>query len=356
MPTPNPRQVAFVQAVLATGKQACSSASTIKLEGKGHAPVNIALSKYWGKRDTILNLPQNGSVSISLPGLGTDTTLRPLASDSSQQVTAQDRISLNGQQLDAHQPFAHRLSQFLDLFRTAEVPFFEVITHNTVPTAAGLASSASGYAALVLALDDLFNWQLPATQLSLLARLGSGSASRSLFPGFAIWHAGQSEQGLDSFAEALDAPWPDFCVGLVEIDVAEKPVGSTAGMQQTTAACALYSAWPAQAERDKAVIINAIQQQDFSQLGATAEHNALSMHATMIASWPPLLYWQAESVIAMQKVWALRQQGVEVYFTMDAGPNLKLLFLAAQKKAVSAAFSGLKVIEPFAKPDTQAAS
>jgi diphosphomevalonate decarboxylase len=340
--TPDPRQQAFVQSILATahvvGANTPNRAST-KEQGVGSAPVNIALSKYWGKRDAVLNLPQNGSVSISLPGLGSETQLKPALN--------QDKVWLNGQLLATNLPFSQRLSDFLNLFRTEEVPFFEVVTQNSVPTAAGLASSASGYAALVLALNDLFDWQLPLTQLSLLARLGSGSASRSLYPGFAVWHAGQQDDGLDSFAEALDAPWPEFCVGLVEIDVAEKPVGSTAGMQQTTAACALYQAWPAQAERDKAVIIDAIQAQDFSRLGATAEHNALSMHATMIASWPPLLYWQAESVVAMQQVWGLRQQGVEVYFTMDAGPNLKLLFLAAQKKAVSAAFPGLKVIEPF---------
>jgi diphosphomevalonate decarboxylase len=99
-----------------------------------------------------------------------------------------------------------------------------------VPTAAGLASSASGYAALVLALNDAFQWQLNPTQLSMLARLGSGSASRSLFNGFATWQMGQQEDGLDSYAVAIDTQWPDFCIGLVEIDVSEKAIGSTAGM------------------------------------------------------------------------------------------------------------------------------
>lgn len=337
---PHPRQIAFVHQLL---KNANPPKQVATRSGFGCAPVNIALSKYWGKRDPVLNLPQNGSVSISLPGLGTETRLTPLT----QAQAKQDLIYLNGQACAEDSAFAQRLMQFLALFRTPDVPLFKVDTYNSVPTAAGLASSASGYAALVLALNDLFEWQLPLTQLSLLARLGSGSASRSLYPGFAIWHAGQQVDGLDSYAEPLDAPWADFCVGLVEIDLAEKPVGSTAGMQQTTAASALYSAWPAQAERDKAIIIDAIKAQDFSLLGSTAEHNALSMHATMIASWPPLVYWQAESVSAMRKVWTLRQQGIEVYFTMDAGPNLKLLFLAAQKKAVYAAFPKLNIITPF---------
>lgn len=310
-----------------------------KVVGQASAPVNIALSKYWGKRQTELNLPTNSSLSISLPGLGTKTQIRLIESD-------QHQACLNGKALATDDPFAQRLAQFLTPF-SPEGLVFNVDTHNSVPTAAGLASSASGYAALVLALNDLFNWQLDLKTLSILARIGSGSASRSVYNGFALWHKGTRDDGMDSFAEPIDQIWPDLCIGLVKVNTAQKPIGSTAGMQQTVKHCELYQAWPAQAERQVKVIAQAIQQLDFSLLGETAEHNALSMHATMIATWPPILYWQAESVIAMQKVWQLRQQGIEVYFTMDAGPNLKLLFLAQNKKAVETAFEDLETIQPF---------
>jgi diphosphomevalonate decarboxylase len=153
---------------------------------------------------------------------------------------------------------------------------------------------------------------------------------------------------LDSYAEKIDQAWPEFCIGLLEIDTSTKPIGSTQGMQQTVNHCELYQAWPEKAEQDLATIHRAILDKDFQTLGATAENNALAMHATMIATWPPILYWQPESVAAMHRVWQLRQEGVTVYFTMDAGPNLKLLFLETETPALMRAFPEMKCLKPFA--------
>ena len=306
--------------------------------GEGSAPVNIALAKYWGKRDAALNLPQNSSLSIALPDLGSHTRITLIDG-------SRDRITLNGS--PAPEGFARRLSAYLDLFRPPKRAF-EVETENSVPTAAGLASSASGFAALVRALDDLFDWQLDDRALSMLARLGSGSASRSLFDGFAVWHRGQRDDGLDSWAEPLPQRWPALRIGLVEVNVAQKPVGSTAGMTRTVDTCPLYDAWPDFAERCVVELTAAIEARDMEKLGEIAEHNALTMHATMIATRPPVLYWTPESVAAMQRVWALRQAGTGVWFTMDAGPNLKLLFEADSQSEVEAAFPGLRIIAPFA--------
>ncbi|WP_294945358.1 diphosphomevalonate decarboxylase [Sulfurivirga sp.] len=306
--------------------------------GTGSAPVNIALAKYWGKRDSELNLPRNSSLSVALPSLGTRT--RVILIDG-----PQDRVTLNGQ--PAPEGFTRRLSAWLDLFRPAGAAF-EVETENSVPTAAGLASSASGFAALARALDDLFDWQLDARTLSMLARIGSGSASRSLFDGFAVWHRGERDDGLDSWAEPLPQRWPALRIGLVEVDVTQKPVGSTAGMTRTVDTCPLYDAWPDFAERCVRDLTAAIEARDMEKLGEIAEHNALTMHATMIATRPPVLYWIPESVAAMQRVWALRQAGTGVWFTMDAGPNLKLLFEADARPAVVAAFPDLRIIAPFA--------
>lgn len=336
-PSISPQQ--FVNQVIGHS-QKHSALSRAQTSGSGDAPVNIALSKYWGKRETTLNLPINGSVSISLPGLGTQTEITLSHGE-------QDQIVLNDQLLEPHNPFAQRLSAFLDFFRADEFTVYHVDTLNTVPTAAGLASSASGYAALVLALNDLYQWNLSTKKLSLLARLGSGSASRSLFSGFAVWHVGSQADGMDSYAEAIDNPWPELCIGLLKVDISEKPVSSTVGMQQTVNSCSLYQAWPEKATQDMQIVQQAIANQDVKLLGETAENNALSMHATMMATWPPIVYWQPDSVAAMHTVWQLRQQGVEVYFTMDAGPNLKLLFLETEKPAIKQAFKEIQIIQPF---------
>uniref|UniRef100_Q31EU7 diphosphomevalonate decarboxylase n=1 Tax=Hydrogenovibrio crunogenus (strain DSM 25203 / XCL-2) TaxID=317025 RepID=Q31EU7_HYDCU len=309
-------------------------------KGTGKAPVNIALSKYWGKRNVDLNLPTNSSLSISLPGLGTKTQIEWVENQS-------DHIYLNETKVASDDSFAQRIRLFLDLFRPNTQGGFIVNTLNSVPTAAGLASSASGYAALVLALNDCFQWDLPLKRLSLLARLGSGSASRSLYDGFALWHKGQLDNGMDSYAEKIDQAWPELCIGLLEIDVSTKPISSTQGMQNTVNHCELYQAWPDKAEADLQKTHQAIQDKDFQQLGQTSENNALAMHATMIATWPPILYWQPESVAAMHKVWQLRAEGCDVYFTMDAGPNLKLLFLKQDAPMIQTHFPSIKVIQPF---------
>ncbi len=309
------------------------------------APSNIALCKYWGKRDKELNLPVNASLSVSLDTLGTRTCLKPIDGD-------QDQVWLNGQPVSKEQPFAAKIIDYLDLFRSADSPRLNVDTHNNIPTAAGLASSASGFAALIKAIDELYGYQWQPEVLSAFARMGSGSASRSLYEGFVQWHMGVREDGMDSYAEPLDQQWPEFRLGLLTLTEAEKAVGSRAGMQRTIETAHLYQSWPLQAAADLEKLTQAIHDQDFSTLGQTAEQNALSMHATMIASWPPLLYWQPESVATMQRIWQLREQGVELYFTMDAGPNIKLLFTKEQEQAISTAFPAVKIVSPFASTDS----
>ncbi|MBV1787220.1 diphosphomevalonate decarboxylase [Marinobacterium sp. D7] len=314
---------------------------TPKASGEHFAPSNIALCKYWGKRDSELNLPVNASLSVSLDQLGSRTRVEPIES-------ATDEVWLNGMRQTPDSRFATRVSAFIDLFRSRHPELaFRVHTNNNIPTAAGLASSASGFAALTKALNDAFSLGLSATAQSVVARLGSGSACRSLFDGFVEWQMGVREDGLDSHAIALEQRWPGLSIGLLKVDESEKIVDSRAGMQRTKETAHLYQSWPLQAAADLSRLQQAIETRDFALLGSVAEQNALSMHATMIASWPPLLYWQPESVAAMQKVWRLRSEGLAVYFTMDAGPNLKLLFEAASGPALEAQFPGLEIVQPF---------
>ncbi|OQW98034.1 MAG: diphosphomevalonate decarboxylase [Verrucomicrobia bacterium A1] len=306
--------------------------------GSAYAPANIALVKYWGKRDAELNLPVTGSLSVSLGDAGTRTSVA---------AAARDSFRLNAVAVDPGAPAAVRLAQFLDLFRSPACPGFAVESVNSVPTAAGVASSASGFAALVRALDALFGWRLDAKGLSILARLGSGSACRSLWDGFVEWRAGELPDGADSHGVPVDARWPELRVGLWILRDAPKPTGSREGMRHTVETSPLYAAWPSAVGRDLGTVRGAIASRDLERLGRTAEGNALAMHATAIAARPPVLYWLPESVAAMARVSGWRADGIPVWFTMDAGPNLKLLFEASAEPALRSAIPGLRTLVPF---------
>lgn len=323
----------YVRAILGGRSQA----EAVKSEGVAFAPANIALCKYWGKRQRELNLPQTDSLSVSLDALGAHTVLRR---------AAKDRVFLNGVEVHENEAFFVRAMEFLRLF-IDPCQAIELETQSSVPVAAGLASSASGFAALVLAMEDWFGWGLKNREASLLARIGSGSACRSVHAGFSWWHAGSRDDGMDCYAEALDEVWPDLRVGLLILESGPKPIGSREAMDRTIASSMLYRSWPNQVEKDLAEIRSAISGRDMTRLGEAAEQNALSMHATMIASRPAVLYWTVATVDTLRRVWALREQGVAVYATMDAGPNVKLLYEASSTEAVHTAFPGLIEVRPF---------
>ena len=304
---------------------------------KAWAPSNIALVKYWGKRNVELNLPQTSSLSVSLGHLGTKTEIKRADKDV---VFLKDKDVTNTK-------FAERLLKFLDFFRSATSDCFCIRTSNNFPTAAGFASSASGFAAFVKALNDIYDWNLGNKDLSILARMGSGSAARSIENGFVEWYRGDRDDGLDSFAERLEKIWPELQVGVVTVAAVPKKTGSTEGMLRTQETSALYKAWPQKVKEDLKLVIEAIQHKDFELLGKTAENNALNMHATMVGAWPPLLYWQPETIVVFNKVWQLRQDGVPVYFTIDAGPNVKLLFQEKQTASVVNMFEKIEIIRPF---------
>jgi len=323
----------IVNTIVAGGRR------TARESALAFAPVNIALCKYWGKRDAELNLPNNSSLSLTLAPLGTRTVLS-LAEKS-------DRVSLNGQELDPDSSFCRKLTAFLNLFRHSDQICYRVDTDNNIPTAAGLASSASGFAALVKALDQLYGWNLATNRLSILARLGSGSACRSIDQGFVEWQSGTRPDGMDSYGVALAERWPDLRLGVLTLSSREKAISSRQAMSITAATSILYESWPKQVEQDLACIKRAIVEKNFTLLGETAEHNALAMHATMLSSWPPVFYWLCQTVEIAQKIWKLREQGLPLFFTMDAGPNIKLLFLQKNQQEIESLFKEVKTITPF---------
>ena len=307
----------------------------------GYAPANIALVKYWGKRNEELNLPVTDSLSVSLGELGSRVELRRGEGE-------RDRVWLNGAELGGETAFVRRARGWLDLVRP-EGWVFEMRAENTVPTAAGFASSASGFAALAMAADGLFGWGLGAGELSVLARLGSGSAARSLWNGFVRWRAGEREDGMDSRGEPLAEKWEELRVGAVTVCGAEKAVGSREGMRRTVETCAFYREWPGVVARDLERVEGAIRARDLQGLGEAAEGNALAMHALMAATRPAIVYALPGTVETMRKVWAARAEGVGVWMTMDAGPNVKLLFEAREERAVRERFAGVRVVRPFSR-------
>lgn len=305
--------------------------------GQAYAPANIALVKYWGKRQRELNLPATDSFSISLGDFGATTTLTP---------ASQDHFILHETEIAPDTPEFQKVFGFLDLLRPEACPL-AVESRSTIPIAAGLASSASGFAALTLAANDLFGFNLSHDDASRIARLGSGSACRSIRPGFSLWHAGTREDGMDSFADFLPDEWPDLRIGFLVLSGGKKEISSRDAMNQTTETSILYQAWPQQIEQDLPRMKEAVANQDFEQLGKTAENNAMAMHATMMASVPSVLYWQTQTLETIRKIRQLREDGLPVYLTMDAGPNVKLLFKKETEETLKKTFPELQTAMPF---------
>ncbi|MGV3523613.1 MAG: diphosphomevalonate decarboxylase [Candidatus Sericytochromatia bacterium] len=289
---------------------------------------NIALIKYWGKRAEGLKLPLNGSLSLTLDQLYTDTRV------STWQGRA-DRLMLNGQ---AAPPLAEaRVQAFLTRMRQiwGLTGFLQVDSVNHVPTAAGLASSASAFAALALAASHFWGLNLGREDLSRLAREGSGSACRSVYGGFAEWLPGVSADGADSYAVALPYQLPVVMAVLV-LQASAKKTPSGEGMARTVATSPLYPGWLETVQADLQTLKAALAAGDLQTVGETMEHNALAMHASALAARPAVLYWQPESVALIQHIWALRAEGHACWLTMDAGPNVKVLLPAGAEKTVEA--------------------
>lgn len=285
---------------------------------------NIALCKYWGKRDRALNLPSVGSLSLTLAPFSTTTTVEWGAEA--------DELVLNGRPGSAEE--SRKVFQLLDLLDSWR-PKVRVLTENDFPTAAGLASSSSGFAALVLAASKAAGHERTEEELSVLARRGSGSAARSIFGGWAEWKLGERPDGMDSHAFEL-APADHWDVRMVVaiFDAGPKGTSSRDGMLHTQQTSPYYPAWVASAPRDLAEARVAVRARDLAALGAVMERSALRMHACMMAADPAVFYWKSGSVWAQETVAALRAKGVPCAWTMDAGPNVKVLCESAHAEEV----------------------
>lgn len=291
---------------------------------------NIALVKYWGKRDDALNLPATGSYSLTLAPIRTQTTVH--------WGQEQDQLILNGVQAIGR-PLA-RIRQFLDRIR-AEHPQLgpaHVESDNDFPTAAGLASSSSAFAALALAATAAAGIPRDDRALSIMARRGSGSAARSIFGGFVQMNPGTLADGSDAFAEArFEACHWDLRVLFALTTEGEKDVPSTVGMDLTVATSPYFAAWCDEVPKALLGVDDAVRQKDFERLALLAEASALQMHASAIAAVPGVLYWNGGTVELIHAVRRLRAEGMPVFFTIDAGPHVKVFVEGAYAEQAAAA-------------------
>ena len=281
------------------------------------AHTNIAFIKYWGKEDETLILPKNNSLSLTLDAFYTDTQV------CFDKKLNKDILFIDGEEQD--KKALKKAQVILDLVRKEAGihEFARIDSKNHVPTAAGLASSASGLAALAGAASLAAGLNLTKEELSRLARRGSGSASRSIYGGFAEWQKGSSD--IDSFAIPIDeADW-DIGMIFIIVDDGRKEVSSTEGMRRVVETSPYYDGWVSSTKEDLIDMKSAIKKQDIVKVGEIAERSALKMHALNLSANPPFNYWSPESIEAMRMVSELRKQGYPVYLTMDAGPNVKLI-------------------------------
>jgi diphosphomevalonate decarboxylase len=281
---------------------------------------NIALIKYWGKAPGPGNIPAAPSLSITLDRLVTRTEVTDASADS---------FELNGQV--THDP---KLAACLADLRTHhDVPPLAIRSCNNFPTAAGLASSAAGFAALVTAVDAHCGLAMDAATRSVFARRASGSAARSIHGGF-VALAGPS---WSAAPVATAAEWP-LKVVIAVTAAGPKAVGSSAGMQRSMAS-PYYPAWISSTHDDFHSAVEHVHARDFAALGDLAESSCLKMHGLMLSSLPGLLYWNPATLACLHRVRELRADGLPVFFTVDAGPQVKAVCLPEAARAVREALA-----------------
>lgn len=291
------------------------------------AQPNIALIKYWGKRDLERNLPAVGSISITLRDLFTEMQIEL------DEHLAADKLTVNGSVDETMLP---RLSACLDVVIGSARPRAGIVSRHNFPVAAGLASSASAFAAATVAAAHAAGKSLSAAALANLAGRASGSAARSLYGGFAELENSDNKIAVRTLCESDQ--WPLTVVVAITAK-APKAVGSTEAMEISRKTSPFYANWIERQDDDLNTARDAILKRDFEQLAAIAEHNCLKMHSVMWASRPPIVYWNSVTMRCLQTVRKLQGNGIGVFFTIDAGPQVKAICLPEHAEDVRTALA-----------------
>jgi diphosphomevalonate decarboxylase len=278
---------------------------------------NIAFIKYWGNRDPEIRIPANGSISMNLNGLYTQTQVSFDPALTSDHVEINDRPATDAAQ--------QRVRNLLDRVRrmSSKYEFAYVTSQNNFPTGAGIASSASAFAALSLAATAAAGLGLSQADLSRLARTGSGSACRSVPGGFVEWRAGDNDETSYAYSIAPPEYW-DLTDCIAVVSLAHKPIGSTEGHALANTS-PLQAARVSDAPRRLDWCRRAIRGRDFESFAEVVELDSNLMHAVMLTSTPPLIYWEPTTLAVIHSVQAWRNSGIPVCYTIDAGPNVHVL-------------------------------
>ncbi|KAK3171144.1 Diphosphomevalonate decarboxylase [Lepraria neglecta] len=306
------------------------------------APVNIAVIKYWGKRDPTLNLPTNSSLSVTLSQSDLRTHTTASCSSTYRKETPEDSLLLNGKLEPLTTPRSIACLRSLRALRSElestnpSLPKLStyplrLASSNNFPTAAGLASSAAGFAALVRAIADLYELPQSPTELSLIARQGSGSACRSLLGGYVAWDKGSRDDGTDSCAR-LVAPkshWPEMRALILVASAEQKSVSSTAGMQTTVKTSGLFRQRVEAVPQRMLEMEKAIREKDFEAFAEITRKESNSFHATCLDTDPPIFYMNETSKMAIRAVEAINKEAGRTVatYTFDAGPNCVIYYL-----------------------------
>jgi diphosphomevalonate decarboxylase len=303
------------------------------MRADAQAQPNIALIKYWGKRDIAQNLPAVSSLSVTLDSLWTKMSVE--FSD----ALPGDELVVN---VVSSEEMLPRVSTCLDLVAGTDRPCASVLSESNFPIAAGLASSASAFAALVVAASTAAGTSKDTQSLARIAGAASGSAARSLYGGFVELRAGDTNIDVGTIAEASE--WP-LTVVIAVTESSAKPVSSGEAMIRSATTSPFYASWLEQQAADLATAKDAVLSKDFAKLAAVAEHNCLKMHSVMWASSPPVVYWNSATLSCMEAVRRLQNEGHAVFFTIDAGPQLKAVCLPDEADRVRSVLDACAGVE-----------
>ena len=293
---------------------------------------NIAFIKYWGNRDDMMRLPSNGSISMNLEALYTRTTVT-FSTD-----IRHDTVKINGKRADSSTMF--RIEDWLDdlicyLYHKnwlKDAPGnVEIISENSFPTGAGIASSASAFAALTLAVFGALGIETDEAALSYWARHGSGSACRSIPEGFCEWVTGSNENSY-AYSLAPASHW-DLVDLIAVISGKHKKVVSSKG-HWTADTSPFQEQRVYTAPQRIAVCRQAILEKDFNALAKVSEKDMLMMHSVMMTQDPPLFYWEGPTIRVIKAVREWREEGLECFATIDAGPNVHVICTGRSAPAV----------------------
>ena len=299
---------------------------------------NIAFIKYWGRRDEKLNLPTNSSISMTL-----DETVSTKTSVIFSKAMDTDRLFINGKEEDLTGELNEKsrfIKSMLDYVRSlshVEMGAL-IVSRNNFPSSSGLASSASGGATLAFVLSEALGLGLSRREMSLIARRISGSACRSVYGGIVRWNKGIKEDGSDSVAEQVvnESYWTELMDIIAIVDPSKKRVSSSAGHAATIRTSSLYAGRPAFAEKGAEIVASAIVKRDFQQLGEAIMRDSNNMHATMLDTYPPIIYLTDISKDIMFRIHELNEENGKCVaaYTFDAGANAHIITTSAYRSAV----------------------